>query len=118
MRRFDKSRKEWRRGNHFYFGDFDDIPAAISYVRATSDDEIGQETKHYSRAGYKYFFVIDGQLEVEVNHEKLTIGPEQVLMVEPGEVHRVLRATEFPCRFIVFGTVKDPTGADKVVVED
>lgn len=118
MRVFRKSRKEWRKGNHYYFGDFGEIPAAISYVRAATNEELGQEAKHLSKAGYKYFFVVEGAIEVEVGDEVVTVGSEQVLMVEPGEVHRVVRATELPCSFVVFGTVKDPTGADKVIVEE
>lgn len=118
MRLFDKERKEWRRGDHFYFGDFGEIPAAISYVRAGSDEELGQEARHYSKAGHKYFFVVDGQLEIEVGDQSILVGPEQVLMVEPGEPHRVMRLAQAPCRFIVFGTVKDPTGADKVTVAE
>lgn len=38
-------------------------------------------------------------------------------MIEPKEIHRVTRLVEAPCVFWVLGTVKDPTGADKVVVE-
>lgn len=117
MKIFEKVRKTHRAGGHYYYGDFGETPAAISYVEAANDEELGQEPRHYSRDGYKYFVVLKGALEIEVNNELLIAKPEQVLMIEPREIHRVVRLVEAPVVFWVFGTVKDPTGADKVVVE-
>lgn len=116
LKRFDASKKEWRGGNHFYFGDFNEIPHAISYVEAASDDDLGAEDPHYSKQGYKYFVVVQGTLELEVEGERVTVGQRQTLMIEPGEVHRTVRLIQSPCVFVVFGTVKDPSGEDKVVV--
>lgn len=54
MKIFEKKRKEHRAGGHYFYGDFGETPAAISYVEAATDEELGTEPRHYSRGGYKY----------------------------------------------------------------
>lgn len=102
---------------HFYFGELGEVPHAVSLVDTQTPDAVTQEAKHYSKDGYKYFVVLKGSVEIEVNDEVTVVSAMQTLMVEPGEIHRVLRVVEAPCQMLVFGTVKDPTGTDKVVVE-
>ncbi len=102
---------------HFYFGEPGEVPHAVSLVDAQSTDMVASEARHYSKAGYKYFVVVTGSVEIEVNEQAVTVAPMQTLMVEPGEIHRVVRVVIAPCLMLVFGTVKDPTGQDKVVVE-
>lgn len=118
MKLLPKKQKTQRAGGHYYFGELGEVPHAVSIVHAANQEELGTEARHYSRGGYKYFVVLSGALEIEVNGETVVVDPENVLMIEPMEVHRILRMTESPCEFIVFGTVKDPTGADKVILDD
>ena len=117
MKVFEKKSKPNRASGHFYYGDFGETPCAISYVEANKGDELGEERRHFSRNGYKYFAIERGRLTIEVGDAIVTIGPGKVLMVEPGEPHRILGLEEAPCHFWVFGTVKDPTGQDKVEVD-
>jgi mannose-6-phosphate isomerase-like protein (cupin superfamily) len=116
MKLFPKQAKPQRGGGHWYFGDFGEIPVSISLVDVASPEQLEPEARHLSRSGYKFFVVLRGSLEIEVGELILTVGPEQTLMIEPGEIHRILKVVETPCQFLVFGTVKDPSGADKVVV--
>jgi len=117
MKLFPRKSKTARSGAHSYFGDFGETPMALSLVRAAKPEEIGEEPRHYSQAGYKFFVATEGAVEVEVDNESYVVDPDHALMIEPKEVHRVLRSMILPCTYLVFGTVKDPTGADKVVVE-
>ncbi|MBI2589775.1 hypothetical protein HYW32_02010 [Candidatus Berkelbacteria bacterium] len=111
-----KKKKDDRNGNHYYFGELGENPHGISYVRATTDQKLDVEPRHYSKTGYKYFLVLEGALEIEVGGQSISVDSSRVLMVEPGEVHRVTRMVESPCTFIVCGTIKDSTGADKVIL--
>lgn len=117
MKLLSASPKERYPKGHFYFGEHGEVPHAVSFVDAQTPETVAQEAKHYSKDGYKYFVVIAGSMEIEVSDEIQTVGPMQTLMVEPGEIHRVRRVVQAPCQMLVFGTVKDPTGADKVIVE-
>ncbi|MBI4032115.1 cupin domain-containing protein [Candidatus Berkelbacteria bacterium] len=118
MKILPRKQKTHRDGQHFYFGELGEVPHAVSIVHATNQEELGTEPRHYSQNGHKYVVVLRGVLEVEVNGQMLVVDPEHCLMVEPKEIHRVVRLIEAPCEFIVFGTVKDPTGADKVVIDE
>lgn len=117
MKILPKKQKTQREGQHFYFGELGEVPHAVSLVAAATQEELGTEPRHYSQNGYKYFVVLRGALEVEISGELVTVDPEHSLMIEPKEIHRTVRLIEAPCEFIVFGTVKDPTGVDKVIVD-
>lgn len=117
MRVFAKTKKIHRHGNHYYFGDYGEIPVAISLVEAKNDHDLGSEVKHASKHGHHFFIVLQGALELEIEDTLQEVWPDEVLMVEPGELHRFTRLIKAPCTFLVFETVKDPTGSDKVVAK-
>lgn len=70
---------------------------------------------HFHPHGYEYYFVLNGQITVQVEKEEVVVCEGEMLCVYPGETHRVLggRADQDT---IVFR--QEFQKNDKVIVEE
>ena len=80
---------------------------SIHRVRITGDAQ-----KHYHKVQTEYYVVLSGTGEVELDHERLAVGPGDVVYIPPG-VHHAMRG-----RFEIINVVAPPFDAsDEYVVE-
>ena len=98
----------------FYFGEFDDRPLApFSISMATFTKEYQSEKPHYHTQHQKAFVVIEGEGILNVDGKQISLTPDQMIHVEPKEVHFIESVTKAPLKFIVILSAKDN---DKVIV--
>ena len=108
-----ESKSSWGKG-YFYFGNYGEIPVGISYTEIESTEQVVQDKKHFHKESVEFYIVFKGKLLMEVGENTYEISQDQMLMVEPGEVHYIKAVVETPLSFIVFATVKKE--GDKVLV--
>jgi quercetin dioxygenase-like cupin family protein len=101
--------------NSYYFGEFDDNPLAPFSISLAhfKQSSYTTEAKHYHTHNQKVFITLSGEAVLEVNGEEVTLTPENMIQVEPGEIHRVLRIVSQEVSFIVVLAKKEN---DKVIV--
>jgi mannose-6-phosphate isomerase-like protein (cupin superfamily) len=61
----------------------------------------GGEVKHYHERARQLFFVLDGELEIEIGDDALRLNPGDSLEVPPGKAHRVRNAGATDASFLV-----------------
>ena len=72
-------------------------------VLATEDTELAifnQDTpqdRHCHRRGTEVYWVIEGEMRIEVEGLEYQLGPGDLIVVKPGAVHEVLRGANFLC---------------------
>lgn len=100
----------------YYFGDFDQVPLApFSISLATFDEAYAGEKPHYHTQNQKAFLTLEGEGVLNVNGVDVVMHPEELIHVEPKDIHFVSRVTKSPLKFIVIASSKIN---DKVIVED
>ena len=50
----------------------------------TQEDDL-----HYHPNGYEYYFVIKGKILIKINNKEIELDKNELLIVEPGEIHAV-----------------------------
>ena len=79
--------------------------------------KFGQEglgPAHYHRTMSEYFFVLDGELWLTVGEEEVHLEQGDLLIVDPGEPHQMLRRSP-DARYLLLMPKATPN--DKVVLE-
>jgi len=99
---------------YYYFGDYGEIPVGISYTEFQDVSQIVEDKKHYHKESSEYYIVFKGELQLEISDKTYTVDENQMIMVEPGEIHYVKAVTKTPLSTITFATVKKE--GDKVNV--
>lgn len=89
-------------------GSFNSSPLGIA--RAITKDVLESEALH-SHQGYEYYFFIKGKAELLINNKVLIVKAGDVILVEPGEKHRVKKVIE-EIDYMTIKTNSDPS--DKV----
>ncbi len=106
-------RKSKQTPGAFYFGEFDDKPLApFSISLAEFGADFSGEPVHYHAKNQKVFVTLEGEGVLEVNGQEVPMTPENMIHIEPGERHRIVRVTKAPLKFIVVLSAKEN---DKVV---
>lgn len=72
-------------------GDFNNAPLQIA--RAVTNKVLERETSH-SHKGYEFYLFIRGKAEIEVNGEIISVEKGDVILVEPGEKHKMVNIIE------------------------
>jgi len=117
MKVYPKCVKRERESGNFYFGNYGEIPLGISFstVGEGSPSEIN-DTLHYHKESSEFYLALRGKGILEVNGEDVSLDPSSLVMVEPGEKHRVKKAVKKPFSWLTVATVKKRD--DKVIVEE
>lgn len=115
MKIYNKQSKNDRNSKDFYFGNYGEIDLGIS--SATFENLENSEDKlHFHKAAKEYYITTNEAGLIEIEGKEYEMNTENLIMVEPGEKHKVLKATKPPFSFIVISTIKAKD--DKVVVEN
>jgi mannose-6-phosphate isomerase-like protein (cupin superfamily) len=59
------------------------------------------EVRHAHARARQFFFVLEGQLTLEVEQQRFTLGPQQGLEIAPGQVHQAINFGSDDLRMIV-----------------
>ena len=59
------------------------------------------EVRHYHARARQMFFVLDGELVIDVNNERFQLKPQDSLEVTPGDAHSVRNAGATDALFLV-----------------
>ena len=59
------------------------------------------EVKHLHRRARQLFFVLDGELQIELGTEVLTLGAGDAVEIEPAQAHRARNAGASPVSLLV-----------------
>lgn len=98
-----------RDSNVGYWGNRDEISIRVNYGNILeSNVDIG-DPLHGHKIGIQHFFVIHGELVVEVEGNLVSVNKENALEISPSTPYRVLHASVVPCEYIVVCTVNDAT---------
>lgn len=100
----------------FYFGEFDDVPLApfsISLATITKADYVS-EKKHYHTKHQKVYVTLAGSGVLNVAGEDVVMQAEEMIQVEPNELHFVKSVATDALSFIVILGAKEN---DKVVID-
>ncbi|SNT32640.1 Mannose-6-phosphate isomerase, cupin superfamily [Granulicella rosea] len=71
------------------------------------------EARHLHERARQFFYVLDGELTLEVAGEELRLKPEEGLEIAPGTPHQALNRSADPVRFMV--TSQPPSHGDRVL---
>ena len=59
------------------------------------------EVRHYHQRARQCFFVLSGQLDIEISEQVVRLSAGDALEVAPGEPHRVRNVSEIDATFLV-----------------
>ena len=73
------------------------------------------EARHFHSRARQFFFVLDGELTIEVEGQEFLLRVGEGLEVSPGEAHQVFNRGTLPVRMIV--TSQPPSHGDRINAE-
>ena len=73
------------------------------------------ETPHHHERARQFFFVLEGELTLEVESEPVRLQVGEGVEIAPGEVHQAMNRSGEPVRFTV--TSQPPSHGDRVEAE-
>jgi mannose-6-phosphate isomerase-like protein (cupin superfamily) len=73
------------------------------------------EVRHSHVRARQFFFVLEGELALEVERREYTLQPGQGIEISPGQAHQALNRCEHAVRFLV--TSQPASHGDRVVEE-
>lgn len=73
-----------------------------------------REVPHSHARSRQFFFVLEGELSLEVEGEVVTLRPQQGLEIAPGQVHQAVNLGQVEVRFLVVS--QPPSHGDRVPV--
>ncbi len=69
------------------------------------------EERHFHTHAREFFFVLEGELTLEVEHHSLVITAGRGVEVSPGQAHQALNRSNAPVRMLV--TSQPPSHGDR-----
>lgn len=72
------------------------------------------ETRHHHVRARQFFFVLEGELTMEVEHHEFTLKAGEGIEVAPGQAHQAMNRGAAPLRIVV--TSQPPSHGDRVEV--
>ena len=73
------------------------------------------ETRHHHTRARQFFFVLDGELSLEVEHHLFLLRAGEGLEVAPGQVHQAINRSATAVRLLV--TRQPPSHGDRIEAE-
>jgi quercetin dioxygenase-like cupin family protein len=71
-----------------------------------------RETRHHHHRARQFFYVIEGELTLEIEQEFITLHAGEGIEIAPGQVHQALNQSAATTRFLV--TSQPPSHGDRV----
>ncbi len=114
MKTYPRQTKTNRNSRDSYFGNYGEIPIGLSSATMSTVSK-SDDTLHFHKKSIEFYLALEGSGTIEIEGRDYALEPDSLVMVEPGEKHRVKSSTKAPFSYIVFATVKDKD--DKVKVD-
>lgn len=94
--------------SHLFCGHWNGSPVEIGFLPKPLKKVPDSEVMHYH--DYReYYVVLEGRAELEVEGERVTLRGGSVIMVEPGERHRVVFVDpEVGARWVIIKERSEP----------
>lgn len=89
-------------------GEFNGCTLAIA--RAITKEVLPQEKMHTHLNATEYYIFLRGKAEMLVNNNVVEVAQGDVLVIEPGEIHKVSKIIEE----IDYIAIRDSTSEDKI----
>ena len=70
------------------------------------------EVRHHHVRARQFFYVLEGELTMEVEHHSFDLKAGEGIEVSPGQSHQALNRSQAPVRFVV--TSQPPSHGDRV----
>ncbi|QNI36856.1 cupin domain-containing protein [Edaphobacter albus] len=70
------------------------------------------ETRHHHVRARQFFFVLEGELTMEIEQHRLTVHAGQGIEVAPGQQHQAINRGPTPLRIVV--TSQPPSHGDRI----
>lgn len=70
------------------------------------------ETRHHHAHAHQFFYVLEGELTLEVEHEDHILCAGQGIEIAPGQAHQAINRSASPTRFLV--TSQPPSHGDRI----
>ena len=71
------------------------------------------EVRHYHERARQFFFVLEGELTIEITREEFMLRPQQGIEVGPTSSHQVFNRSPQDVRFLVIS--QPPSHGDRVI---
>jgi mannose-6-phosphate isomerase-like protein (cupin superfamily) len=69
------------------------------------------EQKHFHSRARQFFYVLDGELTMELEGRKVALGARQGLEIAPGQPHQAINGSDTDVRFLVIS--QPPSHGDR-----
>ncbi|MDD4332851.1 MAG: cupin domain-containing protein [Patescibacteria group bacterium] len=116
MKIYPKQSKSDRQTDDFYFGDYGEIPIGVSFVTIDKNNQDEMQDKlHYHLKSKEFYIILEGEGILEVENKEIILNSNSMIMVEPNEKHRIVKAIKLPFSFIAISTEKNKN--DKIIIE-
>ncbi len=69
------------------------------------------ETRHFHRLARQFFYVLQGELTMEVESQTITVKSGEGVEIAPGQRHQAMNRSAVPVRFLV--TSQPPSHGDR-----
>jgi len=83
-------------------------------LRIMTADQI-QSTPHLHKTMAEYFYLLKGTMKISVNNREITMGTDDLLVVEAGETHHVVQTS---ADLLIMLLMPPPVANDKVILPD
>ncbi|GEM_PF-1865313 len=90
-------------------GKFNGLPLAIA--RPVTKEVHPKESVHYHQKATEFYIFLRGKAEMQVNNELVQVSAGDVLVIEPGEKHKISKIIEE----VDYITIRDTVEEDKIV---
>jgi mannose-6-phosphate isomerase-like protein (cupin superfamily) len=70
------------------------------------------EARHSHMHARQFFYVLEGELTLEVEHHEFVLHPGEGLQISPGQKHQAINRSTAPTRFLV--TSQPPSHGDRI----
>ncbi len=70
------------------------------------------ERRHHHQRARQFFYVLEGELTMEVESDELTLGAGEGIEIAPEQRHQAVNRSAAPVRFIV--TSRPPSHGDRI----
>ena len=82
----------------------DDLRSEGTLVQVVIIPPRSEISDHYHKTSREFYFVLDGESTIEVNDTERVLRRGDMLLTEPGDVHRLRNDNEKEFKLLVFKT--------------
>lgn len=71
-----------------------------------------RETRHHHARARQFFYVLEGELTMEIEHHEFTLRKGEGIEIAPGQSHQAMNRSQDPLRIVV--TSQPPSHGDRI----